>query len=161
MRGRAEADEVVHRVRIRGELANGDDRTGQRQGRNDRVHSRPVGQAGVDLGARLVDPAAHGGNDPIDDVHDVLVVAEGHVGQLELAPALDVDLSRSVDHHLGHRLVVQERLDRAETRDLRDYVLDQAKPLVTADGEPVGEHDLVDDCLDPSAGVLVVVPVDQ
>ena len=41
-----------------------------------------VGQASVDLGARLVDAAAHRGDDPIDDVHDVLVVPEGDVRQL-------------------------------------------------------------------------------
>ena len=56
---------------------------------------------------------------------------------------------------------MQQRLDRAEARDLRDDVLDQAIPLVPADGEPVGEHDLVDQGLDLGAGVRLTVLAEQ
>ena len=58
------------------ELADGDDRPDERERRDDRVDARAVGQAGVDARARLVDPPAERGDDPVDDPQDVLVVQE-------------------------------------------------------------------------------------
>ena len=97
--------------RIRSSTVNGDAEnfrivmTGpdQRQRRDDRVDAGAVGQAGIDHRARLVDAAADRGDDPVDDAHDVVVVLEDDVGELELAGALDVDLARAVDHDLGDR----------------------------------------------------------
>ncbi len=47
------------------------------------------------IGLRLVDAAADRGDDPIDDPHDMVVVLEDDVRQLQLAGALDVDLARA------------------------------------------------------------------
>ena len=58
------------------ELPDGDDGADERQRLDDRVDARAVGQARVDARARLVDPAAHRGDDPVDDPEDVLVVEE-------------------------------------------------------------------------------------
>src|SRR5207344_681225 len=97
----AEPDEVVDREGRGRELPDGDDGADQRQRRDDGIDTGTVGQAGVDHRGRLVDASADRGDDPVDDAHDVVVVLEDDVGQLQLAGAFDVDLARSVDHDLG------------------------------------------------------------
>ena len=79
----------------------------------------PSGEAGVDERRRLVDAAADPGDDLGRDVHHVVVVAEAHAGQFELAAPLDIDLPRPVDHDVGDGLVVEQRLERAEARACR------------------------------------------
>ena len=147
-RGGAEADQVVDRVRRGGELSDGDDRADERQRRDDGVHARAIGQAGVDHRARLVDATADRGDDALDDLHHVLVVLERHVGELQLALALDVDLLRPVDHHLGEGLVAQERLERAEAQDLVGDLLEHADALGAREGEALLVGDLAEELLD-------------
>ena len=55
------------------------------------------------------------------------VVPEVQTGQLQLAPALGIDLVGTVDQNVRDGRVVQQRLDRAEP----DHLVDDA------DGEPV------------------------
>ena len=55
----------------------------------------------------------------------MLIVAKGHVGQLELAAALDVDLLRTVDHDVGHGIVGEQRLDGAEAEHVGDQGFDK------------------------------------
>src|SRR5207244_10342221 len=100
-----EPDQVVDGERRGRELPDGDYRPDERQWWDDRVDARTIGQSGVDHRAGLVDAAADRGDDPIDDPHHVVVVLEHHVGELELARALDVDLARAVDHDFGNALV--------------------------------------------------------
>ncbi len=80
-----EPDEVVDGDRLGRELPDRDDRPDQRQRFDDRVHARAVGQAGIDAGARLVDPPAQRRDDPVDDPEDVLVVQEVAVDAMDLA----------------------------------------------------------------------------
>ena len=65
-----------------------------------------------------------GRDDAVDDVHQVRVVVEAHLGQLELAAALDVDLLRAVHEDVGYRRIGEQRLERAEAHHL---VLDPAR----------------------------------
>ena len=44
----------------------------------------------------------------------VLIVAEGDVGQLEQAPAFDVDLLAAVHQDVGDGRVLQQRLERTQ-----------------------------------------------
>ena len=120
----------------------------QRQRRDDRVDPGAVGQAGVDHRRRLVDAAADRGDDPVDDPHDVVVVLEDHVGQLQLAGALDVDLARAVDHDLGDALVAQERLERPEADDLVGDLLEHPDALGAGQGEAFLVDDLAEDLFD-------------
>src|SRR3990172_1180788 len=124
-----EADQVVHGEGGGRELPDRDHGTDERQGRDDRVDARAVGQTGVDHRRRLVDAAADRGDDPIDDPHDVVVVLEDGVRQLEFAGPLDVDLARAVDHDLRDRLVPKERLQRPEADDLVGDLLEHPDPL--------------------------------
>ena len=100
------------------------------------------------IGRRLVDAATDRGDDPVDDAHDVVVVLEDDVGQLELAAALDVDLARAVDHDLGDGLVAQERLERPEADDLVGDLLEHPDPLGAGEGEAFLVDDLAEDLLD-------------
>ena len=120
----------------------------QGQRRDDGVDAGAVGQAGIDHRRRLVDAATDRGDDPVDDAHDVVVVLEDDVGQLELARALDVDLARAVDHDLGDGLVAQERLERAEADDLVGDLLEHPDALGAGQGEAFLVDDLAEDLLD-------------
>jgi hypothetical protein len=55
------------------------------------------------------------------------VVAEGDVGQFQLAAPLDVDLAVGVDQDVGHAGIGQQRLQRAEAEHL---VLDVARQVL-------------------------------
>ena len=73
---RAEVDQVLHRERVGGELADGQRRAVDGQRRDDRVDAAAVGQAGVDHRAGLVDATADPGDDLVDDATQVRLVGE-------------------------------------------------------------------------------------
>ena len=145
---------------VAGELPDGEHRADQRERRDDRVDAGAVGQAGVDHRARLVDAAADGRDDALDDLHHVLVVLEGDVGQLQPAFTLDVDLLRAVDHDLGDGLVAQERLERAEAEDLVGDLLEHAHALGAGEGEALLVGDLAEELLDLAPDLDLVAEVE-
>ncbi len=63
---------------------------------------------------RLVDAPSDARDDLLDHLHQVRVVVEGHVGQLEATLALDVGRAVCVDEDVGDGRVTQQRLERAE-----------------------------------------------
>ncbi len=68
--------QVFELERVGAEAANRDAGAVEGQRRNDRVHAGAVRQAGVDHRADFVDAAADLRHDAVDDLHQVLVVAE-------------------------------------------------------------------------------------
>ena len=108
----------------------------------------PSGRRASTIGERLVDAAADRGDDPVDDAHDVVVVLEDDVRQLELARALDVDLARAVDHDLGDGVVTEERLERPEADDLVGDLLEHADALGAGEGQALLVDDPAEDLLD-------------
>ncbi len=146
--GGAEPDEVLHRERRGRELPDGDDGTHQGERRNDGVHAGAIRESGVHHGAGLVHAAADGGDDPLDDLHHVLVVLERHVGELQPALTLDVHLLRTVDHDLGDGLVAEERLQRAKAQDLVGDLLEHPDPLGAGEGQALLVGDLPEELLD-------------
>ena len=72
--------------------ADREQRTVDRERRDDRVDARAVRQARVDHRRAVVDAAADAADDAVDDPHQVLVVLERRRQPFELAAALDVDL---------------------------------------------------------------------
>src|SRR5262245_24071132 len=159
-RGRAEADQVVDRERRRRELPDRDHRADERQRRDDRVDAGAVGEAGVDHRRRLVDAATDRGDDPVDDAHDVVVVLEDDVRELELAGPLDVDLARPVDHDFRDRLVAEEGLQRAEADDLVGDLLEHPDALGAGQGEAFLVDDLAEDLLDLAPDLDLVAEVE-
>ena len=119
----AEPDHIVDLKRLLGEPPDSENRPDEGERRDDRVDAGAVRKPGVDHGGRLVHAPAERGDDLIDDPHHVLLIVEGHVGELELAETLDEDLVVAVDHDLGNALVVEERLDRPEAGDLVEDVV--------------------------------------
>ena len=89
-----------------------------------------------------------GRDDPVDDAHDVVVVLEDHVRELELARALDVDLARAVDHDLRDGVVTEERLQRPEADDLVGDLLEHAHALGAGEGQALLVDDPAEDLLD-------------
>ena len=149
----AEANQVVDRERPGGELADRDHRPDERERLDDRVDPRPVGQAGVHPRAHRVDPAAHRGDDPVDDPEHVLVAQECALDTLDLAVPLDVDVVGAVDHDLGDGLVPEERLQWPEAGQVVGHLLDEASAFVARQHEPVRVDRAVDDRLDLGAHV--------
>ena len=97
----------------------------QRQRRRDDVDPAAVGQARVADRRALVDPPADLADDPLADVHQLGVVAEADIGQLDLAADLDEHPVGAVDHDVGDVVARQQRLQRAVAEDVVDDVLDQ------------------------------------
>jgi hypothetical protein len=126
---RGARDIIVHRERLHLELADRQDRSVERDGGNDDVDARPVGQAGVNERGRLIHAPADRADDAMDDVHQMGVVAEARFDARELAAALDVDLVRTVDDDVVDRGIAQQRYEWAEPGDFVLDILDQQKPF--------------------------------
>src|SRR6185437_15197363 len=97
-----------------GEFADRDGRAVDGERRRDDVDTAAVLEAGIDQRGRFVDAAADQGDDAGGDAHDVGVVAEDHIGELELAAAFDIDLLGAVHHDVGDGVVGQKRLERPQ-----------------------------------------------
>ena len=90
----------------------------------------------------------------------MLVVLEGHVGELQATLTLDVDLLRTVDHHLGDRLVPQQRLQWAEAQDLVGDLLEHAHALGARQGQALLVGDLPEELLDLASDLDLVGQVE-
>src|SRR6185369_16482724 len=88
------------------------------------------------------------GDDPVDDAHDVVIVLEDDVRQLQLARSLDVDLARAVDHDFRDGVVTQERLQRPEADDLVGDLLEHPDALGASEGQALLVDDAAEDLLD-------------
>ena len=120
-----EVDQVVDRVGVLGELADGQLGAVERERRDDRVDAAAVGQAGVHHRARLVDASADLADDLVDRAAQVGLVGERGARLDQLAAPLDVDGVERVDHDLGEARVAQQGLDRAVAEDVvRDLLRD-------------------------------------
>ena len=108
-----------------GNVPDREERAVERQRWKHCVHPAPVGQADVDHRARVVDPAAARAHHPLDDVSQVLGIAEPDRLRREPAAPLGVDRRRPVRDHLGHGRISHQRLERAEADRVVDDLLDE------------------------------------
>ncbi|MNP24523.1 hypothetical protein D3C76_1172880 [compost metagenome] len=118
---------------VHGEAADRHARPVYGQRRNDGVDPRTVLQPRVHQRRGLVDAPPEAGDDAVDDVQQVLVVAEAHIGALQLAVALDVDRGVAVDQDVRHAAVGQQRLQRPEAEHLVGDLLDDQLAATGAD----------------------------
>ena len=132
----AESDQIVDAELLLLELADRDQRAVHGDGRHHGVEARAVLEARVDVGVRLVHAPADGRDDLVDDPHEVLLVAERHVRERQLARALDEDLAGPVDEDVVHVVVAQQGLQRAEPLHLVEELLSEAHALVAAEHHP-------------------------
>ena len=96
------------------ETADGKMRAVDRQRRNDHVDAGSVGQTGVDHGRGFIHAASDGGNDLLDDAHQVRVILEAYLGLFQHSGALDVNPFGAVHQNVADGRVLQQRLKRAE-----------------------------------------------
>jgi hypothetical protein len=158
LRPGAELDEVVRGEAAAPEAADGEDRSVERERRDDHVHARAVGQPRVAQRLGLVDPAAQGREDPLDRVAQSRGVLEAHAGRLDPPAALDVDghlPAHPVDHDLVDRGVAQQRLQRAEAERALGDELDEAH----AGARVQQRRLLLDERADPRVQVALVAGV--
>ena len=120
-------DEIVGRKRIAAETADGKTRAIDGERGNDGIDARAIRQAGVHHRRGFIDASSDGGNDAIDDAHQVGVVAELNVGGFEKTLALDVHLIKGVDQNIGNRGIGEKRLERAQSENFIENFL--GKPL--------------------------------
>ena len=108
----------------------------------------PSGRRASQIGERFVDAAADLADDALADVHQLRVVAEADVGQLDLAADFDEDRAGAVDHDVGDVVARQQRLERAVAEDVVADVLEQVFLLGDRHHDVLDRDDLVDDVAD-------------
>src|SRR5829696_2468239 len=155
-RYRAEPGQLVEGQLVLLELADRQRRPVDRERRSDDVDARAVGQARVADRRRFVDAAADLADDPLADVHQLLIVAEADIGELDLAGDLDVGLVRPVHHHVGDVVARQQRLERAVAEDVVADVVEQLFLLGDRHYDVLKPDDLVDDVADLLAGGIAL-----
>ena len=115
----------------------------------------PSGQAGVDDGLRFVDAAADLRDDLLDDVQQVRVVLEAHLGFGELAVALDVDLVEAVDEDIGDGGLLEQRLERAQAEHFVEHLLDDLVLLGGGHGDALVFEQALDHAADLGAHAVL------
>ncbi len=152
--------EVLGGERVVVELPDRQVRPVDGQRRNDGVHPGPVGQPGVHHGRRVVDPAPHGGHDPVDDLEEVPVVVEPDVRPLEAALPLHVDRARGVHQDVRDGRIVHEGLQRSEPEDLVQDLADELVPLLEVERDGLGGQQLADEAADRLHDLVAVEPIE-
>ena len=104
-------------------------RPDQRERRNHRADARAVGQARVHDRRRIVDAAADGAHDAVDDHAHVRLILEADVGFHQAAGALDVDVVEAVDHDVADGGVLEQLLQRPQAEDFIENLLDELLAL--------------------------------
>ena len=108
----AETNEVLDLEGIARKLADGEQRAVKRERPDDRVDAGTIGEPGVAERRALVDAAAHGADDELDDVEELILIDELDVGENDLARHFNVDVVAPVDHDFGDAVVADQGLDR-------------------------------------------------
>ena len=79
------------------------------------------------------------------------LVLEAHAGRLQYAAPLDIDAFVAVDQDVVDAWVLEQRLERAETRHLVKDFRNEIVELLGVEREPLGQHILRDQLLDVGA----------
>ena len=136
--------------------ADGEDGADQRERRDDGADARAVEEAGIDDGRRVVDAAAHGGHDALDDHAHMGLVLEADIGFDDAAGALDVDVVEAVDHDVADGGVFEERLQGAEAENFVEDFLDEPLALDEGHGKRLFDDQLFDYGADLAADAVFV-----
>ena len=124
-------DQIVRHQAIAAETPDGEAGPVHGQRRNNGVHARAVGQTRVHHRRRFIDPAANGGNDAVDDGHQVRIVAELNSGGLQhAARARRRHALVGVHQNIGNGRIGKQRLERAESEYFVENFLREAFPLL-------------------------------
>ena len=114
----------------------------------------PSSRRASQIGEDFVDAAADLADDALADVHQLRVVAEADVGELDLAVHFDEAARRTVDHDVGDVVAGEQRLERAEAEHVVADVVEQILLLGDRQDQVLDRDDLVDDVADFLARAL-------
>ena len=109
-----ELDQALQRQRLLGKLADRDRTPVDGHRRNGGVYPATIRQASVDHRLAFIDTSTHGGDDPVHDPQEVIVVAEVDRRQFQLAAPLHINLEGAVDQDVIDRVVLEQRLNRSQ-----------------------------------------------
>ena len=123
----------------------------QGERRNDGVDAGAVRQAGIHHRRRFIDAPADLRHDAVDDLQQMVVVAELDVGLLQLAAAFDVDLVRAVDQDIADGRVLEQHFQRAEAERLVEHLVDEALAFHAVEQRVFGVAQALDDQADFAA----------
>ena len=155
-RNRAEADQLVERQLVLLELADGERGAVDGERRRDDVDAGAVEQARVADRRGFVDAAADLADDALADVHQLRIVAEADVGELDLAADFDEGAGGAVDHDVGDVVAREQRLERPVAQHVVADVLEQVLLLGDRHHHILDRNDLVDDVADFFARIVRV-----
>src|SRR5690606_8148851 len=111
------------------ELADGEERPVERDGRDDSVDSRAVGKARIDKGAGFVNASTDPADNTVDDPAEMCLIAELRIDRVDLAVPLDVDTARTVHHDFRDLRVTEEWLNGSMPEDLIGDLLGYPSPV--------------------------------
>ena len=141
-------DQLVQVERLLGEFADRDQRAVDADRPHRDVDARAVEQARVAQRMRFIHAAADRGHDLVDDAQQMLLVLEAHAAGLQQAAALHIDAFMTVDQNIGDGLVLEQRLERTETRHLVEDLGDEVVELLLIERQPLDQdvlrHQLLD-----------------
>ncbi len=132
-RQRADRDEILGPQALGRKAADREQRSVDRQRRDDRVHTGAIRQARVDHRRAVVDAPADAAHDPVDDPHQMPIVLERRRQPVQFAAALDVDVLVGVDQDVANRGVPQQRLEWPQPEDFVDDVPENRVALAHAE----------------------------
>ena len=115
--------------------ADGDHRADQRERRNHRADARAIGQARVHNRRRIVDAAANGVDNAIDDHAHVRVILEPDIGLHQASGPFHVHVVEAVDQDVADGWVLEQRFQRAQPEDFVQNLFDQLFALAHGHGE--------------------------
>ncbi len=138
------AHQLIGDQRACAEAADGERRTIEGEGRNDRVNAGAVRQAGIDHGRGFVHAAPYARDDAVDDLHEVAIVAEDGVNPLENAALLDEDVIFAVDQDVGYLEVSQKGFQGSQTEDFVEKIGLNLLLLVETERDALSADDLAD-----------------
>ena len=132
------------------------------------IEARSVGQPSIDVRIGFVHPPPDRGDDALNDVHQMVEIAEPGSDKLQFAIAFDIDRTGAVDDHIIHAGIVEQRLERPESGDLVDHIENELRAFrrvqckaARAEYDGDGARDLVKECgmLDCVAGDALPVEI--
>ena len=122
----AEFEEVFECEGVAAEAADGEGGAIESEGWDDGIESGAIGKPSIDHGGRFVDASSDFGDDAIEDLQEVFVIAEGDIGALDAAIFLNEHIFRSVDHDVCDAFFLEKDFERSEAEGFIEHFFDES-----------------------------------
>ena len=122
-------DQLLGGQRRGTEPPNGEDGAVHRERGNDGVDARAIGQPRVHHRRRFINPPPHTGDDLVDDLEQVAVIAESNARLAEHAATFHVHRAVGVHQDVVDGVVLEQLLKGPEAEDFVEDFLGDAVPL--------------------------------